>query len=120
MEPRGSKWCVIATIHSESAVEVVVEADRQSVAKSHHPLNPLAALTATMAALAPFDESDGITVLVHGRAVPMSSWTGTNVYAALYWLATSLSKACCAYVPHQEPAAFRARPPVRRTPREQN
>jgi hypothetical protein len=102
MESLGWKWCVVATVHSDSAVEISVEAGDQAVAKSQQVLGPLQALTAAMAALATFEEGDSVTALVLGKAVPMSTWTGTNAYAALYWLATTLSHACCAFVPHHE------------------
>ena len=103
MESLGWKWCVIATVHSDAAVEVVVQANDAQVAESHE--GPLAALTTAMGALANFDEGDSVMVLVHGAAVPMNTWSGTSAYAALYWLATALCKACCAVSPHAYPDA---------------
>ena len=105
MDSLGWKWCVIATVHSDSAVEIAVEAGEQPVSKQ--VLGPLQALTAAMAALANFDEGDSVTVVVHGKSVPMNTWTGTNAYAALYWLATSLSQACCAFIPQHDMDALR-------------
>jgi hypothetical protein len=101
MESAGWKWSIIAAIHSDEAVELSVEAGGRPFA-SGELLAPLEVITAVMAALANFDEGDSVTVVVHGRLLPMTTWAGTNAYTALYWLATALSKSCC--VPVRAPA----------------
>ena len=102
----GWKWCVFVDVESDASVAVSVEAEGRSLVEASAPRAPLEALTAVMAALASFDEGDAVTVVVRGKHVPLSSWTGANAYAALYWLATTLSHACCTWVSPMPPAQW--------------
>ena len=90
---------MVATVESDTVVAVSVEAEGRVLVPGNRQRSPLQAITDAMAALAHFDEGDSVTVVVHGHAMPMTAWTGTSSYAALYWLATALGKACCASLP---------------------